>query len=186
MAFTWTDIINGEIASSIRSKLNLLGTEAETLDTSVTQNTANISTNTSNISTLQGQMTTAQSNIATNTTNITTNTTSVGNLTNLDTTDKSNLVNAINEVTTSIIIKTVTILASQAVSDSTYTDYPYRVDIPILECTTKHIPDIYPQADIADVSFSRKVRATAGTVSVWASNNSFANVSVVIRLTKEV
>lgn len=34
MAFTWTDIANGEGASSVRTKLNSLGAEGATLDTS--------------------------------------------------------------------------------------------------------------------------------------------------------
>lgn len=104
----------------------------------------------------------------------------------IDETVAGNLQNQIDQINGYTISVAATISHSAAVADSTYTDYPYRVDLAVTGCTEDYIPDIYPQADVADVSFSRKVRTTAGTVSVWASNNSFADVSVVIRLTKEV
>lgn len=186
MAFTWTDIINGEIASSIRSKLNLLGTEAETLDTSVAQNTTNINTNTNDISTLQSDMSTAQSNINTNTSDILTNTDSIGNLPLLVTTDKSDLVGAINEVADAIIINNTTIIASQSVSDTTYTDYPYRIDLSIPKCTSDYIPTVYPKRVFTDVGFCPIVTSATNSISVWASNNSFANLDITVQLTKEV
>ena len=51
-------------------------------------------------STKVGQIATNTSNIATNASNIATNTSAIGTLTNLDTTDKTDLVAAINEVNT--------------------------------------------------------------------------------------
>jgi hypothetical protein len=46
MAFSWTNIANGDLASSIRAKINSIGNQVAT-------NTSNIATNTSNIATLQ-------------------------------------------------------------------------------------------------------------------------------------
>ncbi len=61
------------------------------LQTQVGTNTSNIATNTSNIAT-------NTSAIATNTSNIASNTADIGGLNNLTTTDKTSLVNAVNEI----------------------------------------------------------------------------------------
>lgn len=70
----------------------------QALNGSVSTNTTDISTNTSNIAELQTQVGTNTSNIATNTSNIASNEADIGTLNNLTTTDKTSLVNAINEL----------------------------------------------------------------------------------------
>lgn len=74
----------GNLTDLTTTAKNNLVSAINELDGEVTTNTANISTNTSNIST--------------NATNISTNATNIGNLNNLTTASKTNLVSAINEV----------------------------------------------------------------------------------------
>ena len=65
MAFTYTNIANGEVASSVRSKINALGGNAASLSSTVDTNTSAIST----LNTEVGNNTTAISTLNTNTTN---------------------------------------------------------------------------------------------------------------------
>jgi hypothetical protein len=53
MAFSWTNIANGDLASSIRAKINSIGNQVVTNTNNIATNTSNIATNTSNIATLQ-------------------------------------------------------------------------------------------------------------------------------------
>lgn len=59
MTFTYTNIANGEVASSVRSKINALGGNAASLSSTVDTNTTNIGTNTSAIATLNTNTTNA-------------------------------------------------------------------------------------------------------------------------------
>lgn len=49
MAYKWTDISNGENALSVRTKLNALGAEAQSLDTQVTNLATTVSSFTASI-----------------------------------------------------------------------------------------------------------------------------------------
>ena len=65
MAFTYTNIADGEVTSSVRSKINALGSNAASLSSTVDTNTTNISTLTTEV----GNNTSAISTLNTNTTN---------------------------------------------------------------------------------------------------------------------
>ncbi len=82
---------NSEDIADLQTQVGTNTSDIADLTTQVGTNTGNIATNTSNIATNTG-------NIATNTSNIATNTSNIGSLSNLTTTDKTSLVNAVNEV----------------------------------------------------------------------------------------
>lgn len=71
---------------------------------------------------------------------------------------------------------------TKAVADSTYTDYPYHVDLQLTGCTASHIPDVY-LAKTTD-SISGICESGAGYVRFYCTVNTGTVTIPVIRLTK--
>lgn len=69
-----------------------------------------------------------------------------------------------------ITANNISVTSNAWVSDSTYSDYPYRADITINGCTNKHIPDVYFDVDNAiSGKFSPIASSAKNMVSIWAS-----------------
>ena len=100
--------------------------------------------------------------------------------------DETTAGNIRNSMAKMVVVKTdVRIYSSSAVSDSTYTKYPFRIDIPIGICTEEHIPDIYLNPGTENL-FYEICESRVGAVRVYVSKNDFGTVTIpVIRLTKE-
>jgi hypothetical protein len=86
-----------------------------------------------------------------------------------------------------IITKTnVSVKASDAVSDSTYASYPYRVDIPVTGCTADYRPEIDLEPTDASAIFYDECKTDTGKVSVWLANNTFGTITIrTLQLTKQ-
>ena len=91
-----------------------------------------------------------------------------------------------NSMAKMVVVKPdVRIYSASAVSDSTYTKYPFRIDIPIGMCTEEHVPDIYLNPETENL-FYEICESRVGAVRVYVSKNDFGTVTIpVIRLTKE-
>lgn len=78
-----------------------------------------------------------------------------------------------------IITKTnVAVRASSAVYDSTFSDYPYRVDIAVDGCTEAHRPEIdLSPDDTSDIVYDL-CKTSSGKVSVWLKNNTFGSITI--------
>lgn len=80
----------------------------------------------------------------------------------------------------------VTCSASSAVSDSTYADYPYRIDLAISGATSDFTPVVCVPAEDAAIICSESDIAE-GIVKVWAKNNTFGTITIpVILLLRDI
>ena len=87
-----------------------------------------------------------------------------------------------------IVQSNVSVATSAWVSDTTYTDYPYRASIPITGCTVNHIPEVvFSLADAISGTFSPVAETYAGGVYIYASEKPSAVITIpTIKLTKVV
>lgn len=86
-----------------------------------------------------------------------------------------------------IILQTsVAVNASDAVADSTYASYPYRVDIPVTGCTADYRPEIDLEPTDASAIFYDECKTDTGKVAVWLANNTFGTITIrTLQLTKQ-
>lgn len=91
-----------------------------------------------------------------------------------------------NAISSLVICKTdIQIKDSAAVRDGTYSQYPYRLDIPIADCTAKHVPDVYLGAAGNDL-FCEDCESRMGSVRVYLANNNFGTITIpTLKLVKE-
>ena len=76
-----------------------------------------------------------------------------------------------NSMAKMVVVKTdIRIHSTSAVSDSTYTKYPFKIDIPISMCTEEHVPDIYLNPETENL-FYEICESRVGTVRVYVSKN---------------
>lgn len=85
-----------------------------------------------------------------------------------------------------IVQSNVSVATSAWVSDTTYTDYPYRASIPIAGCTANHIPEVvFSLTDALLGTFSPVAETYAGGVYIYASESADITIPT-IKLTKVV
>ena len=85
-----------------------------------------------------------------------------------------------------IVQSNVSVATSAWVSDTTYTDYPYRASIPITGCTVNHIPEVvFSLADALSGKFAPVAQTYAGGVYIYASESADITIPT-IKLTKVV
>lgn len=87
-----------------------------------------------------------------------------------------------------IVQGSVSVATSAWVSDTTYTDYPYRASIPITGCTANHIPEVvFSLADALSGKFAPVAQTYAGGVYIYAREQPSADITIpTIKLTKVV
>lgn len=69
-----------------------------------------------------------------------------------------------------IVQNSVSVATSAWVSDTTYTDYPFRVSIPIDGCTVNHIPEVtFALADATSGNFAPIAETYDGGVYIYAA-----------------
>ena len=84
------------------------------------------------------------------------------------------------------VYENVIVTSTGAVSDSTYSGYRYRLDVPLQGCTPVHIADVYPALDNAGM-FCAACETRQGALRLWVKNNTFGIMTIPsIKLSKGV
>lgn len=87
-----------------------------------------------------------------------------------------------------IVQNSVSVATSAWVSDTTYTDYPFKASIPIEGCTANHIPEItFALADATSGNFAPIAETYDGGVYIYATEVPPEAMTIpTIKLTKVV
>lgn len=96
--------------------------------------------------------------------------------------------NTVGANVTIIVKNNMSVVTNAWVSDTTYTDYPYRASITIPNCTVNHIPEVvFSLTDAISGKLAPVIESYNGGIYLYASEIPSGTITIpTIKLIKEV